>query len=404
MKQMEVVHPTARMLVEISKAQDIEAGDGTTTVVVIAGALLHACQLLLEKGIHPTQISDGFQVALERAHEIVSSMSIPISLDEREKLIQIATTSLSSKVVSQHSDILAPIAVDSVLKITEEKDTNIDLRNINVSTVVGGTVDETELIEGLVFPNKKASHSAGGPSKMDNAKIGLIQFCISAPKTDMENQITVKEYSQMDKILDEERKYIINIIKKIVKAGCNVLLIQKSIMRDAVNDLALHFLAKKKIMVIKNIDRDQVDFISKTVGCIPVASVEQFTAEKLGFAEKVYEHSDSNTIRFEGCRPREGASKTVSVLVRGSNQLIADEAERSLHDALCVVRCLVKERSIVPGGAAVEMEIAQKLQVAAREIYGTDSYCVRAFAEALEVVPYTLAENAGLDPVSFVTQ
>jgi T-complex protein 1 subunit delta len=358
MKQMEVIHPTAKMLVEISQAQDIEAGDGTTSVVVIAGALLNCCQLLLEKGIHPTQISQGFQVALEKAIEVIDDMSIPITLEDRDSLIQSATTSLSSKVVSQHSDILAPLAVDAVLKVLPSPDaTNVDLRDIHVASVVGGTVDDTELVDGIVFANKKAAHAAGGPVRMDKAKIGLIQFCLSAPKTDLENQVVVSEYTQMDRILNEERKYIIGLIKKIVKSGCNVLLIQKSIMRDAVNDLALHFLAKKKIMVIRDIERDMVDFISRTTGCTPVAHIDQFTADKLGAADLVHEDKDSNSVRVLGCQPKEG-TKTVSVLVRGSNKLIVDEAERSLHDALCVVRCLVKKKAIVPGGAAVEMEIA----------------------------------------------
>jgi len=373
--------------------------------VVIAGALLNACQILLEKGIHPTQISAGYQVALEKALEVIDDMSIPISLDDRDSLIQSAITSLSSKVVSQHSDILAPLAVDAVLKIVPDADaSNCDLRDIHVARVVGGTVDDTELVDGLVFPDKKASHSAGGPTKVDKAKIGLIQFQLSAPKTDLENQVVVKEYTQMDRILNEERKYIIGMIKKIVKAGCNVLLIQKSIMRDAVNDLALHFLAKKKIMVIKDVERDMVDFISKTTGLTPVAHPDQFTAEKLGTAETVFEDHESGTVRVVGCPKSEDGKQTVSILVRGSNALIVDEAERSLHDALCVVRCLVKKRAIVPGGAAVEMEIAQKLMTISREIFGTDSTCVRAYSEALEVVPYTLAENAGLDPIVFVTE
>ena len=167
----------------------------------------------------------------------------------------------------------------------------------------------------------------------------------------------------MDRILNEERKYIIEIIKKIVKSGCNVLMIQKSIMRDSVNDLALHFLAKKKIMVIKDVERDMVDFISKTTGCIPVAHIDQFTEDKLGTASTVYEDKESNSIRVLGCPRREDGSHTVSILIRGSNQMIIDEADRSLHDALCVVRCLVKKNTIVPGGAAVEMEIAQKLMI-----------------------------------------
>jgi T-complex protein 1 subunit delta len=391
--------------VEISKSQDIEAGDGTTSVVVIAGALLKACQTLLDKGLHASAISQGLQVALDKAMEVIDDMSVPVDLNDRDSLIQNAITSLSSKVVSQNADILAPLAVDCVMKIIDkEKDTNADLRDIFVGKVVGGTVDDTEMIDGCVLVSKKASTSAGGPTRMENAKIGLIQFQLSAPKTDMESSVVVHEYTAMDRILKEEKKYIVRMIKQIVKAGCNVLLIQKSIMRDAVNDLALHFLAKKNIMVVKDVERETVDFISRTTGCIPVASVEQFTAEKLGQAELVVDDRSCHCVRITGCpAPAEG-SKTVSVLVRGSNQLILDEAERSLHDALCVVRALVKKRSLVPGGAAVEMEIAQKLMVHSREIFGIDSYCVKAFAQALEIIPYTLAENAGLDPVKFVTE
>lgn len=331
-------------------------------------------------------------------------MGTPVDLNDRDVLIQNCVTCLSSKVVSQNSDILAPMAVDAVLRIIDLADTNVDLKQIRVSMKLGGTVDDSELIDGLCFTENKVSHFAGGPTRVENAKIGLIQFCLSAPKTDLENNVVVNDYTAMDRILKEERKYIVNIIKKIVASGCNVLLIQKSILRDAVNDLALHFLAKKKIMVIKDIERDDVDFICKTLNAVPVPHVDQFTADKLGEAalvEEVSAGSDKKIVKVTGCPEQ---SKTVSILVRGSNQLVLEEAERSLHDALCVVRALVKKRFLVPGGASVEMEVSQKLQAYSRDIYGNDSYCVRHFGEALELVPYTLAENAGLDPIGFVTE
>ena len=296
------------------------------------------------------------------------------------------------------------MAVDAVLRIIDkETDTNVDLRDIHVSKKLGGTVDDSELIDGLVFVDKKASHFAGGPSKIKDAKIGLIQFTLSAPKTDLENNVVVHDYTAMDRILKEERKYILDLVKKISSTGCNVILMQKSILRDAVNDLALHFLAKKNIMVIKDIDRDQIDFIAKTIMATPVAHVDHFTAEKLGRAALVSEVDvgEKKIVKITGC-PNE--NKTVSILLRGSNQLVLDEADRSLHDALCVVRALVKKRALVPGGAAVEMEVAQKLQEYARTIYGTDAYCVRMYGEALELIPYTLAENAGMDPITFVTE
>lgn len=401
---MSVIHPTAKMLVEISQAQDIEAGDGTTSVVVMAGALLKATQELLSKGIHPAAISDGFNVALNKAKEIIDDMGTPVDLNDRQTLIDNCVTCLSSKVVSQNSDILAPMAVDSVLKIIDKEDDNVDLRNIRVNMKLGGTVDDSELIDGLVFTEQKVSHFAGGPTRMENAKIALIQFCLSAPKTDLENNVVVNDYTAMDRILKEEKKYIVGLIKKIVASGCNVLLIQKSILRDAVNDMALHFLAKKNIMVIKDVERDDVDFICKTTNCVPVPHIDQLNADKLGTAglvEEVSAGGERKIVKVTGC-PKQ--NKTVSILVRGSNQLVLEEAERSLHDALCVVRALVKKRSLVPGGASVEMEVSQKLQAHSREVFGTDSYCVRQFGESLELIPYTLAENAGLDPISFVTE
>jgi T-complex protein 1 subunit delta len=337
--------------------------------------------------------------------KVIDDMSIPVDLNDRESLIQNAITSLSSKVVSQNADILAPLAVDCVMKIiNKETDHNADLKDIYVGKVVGGTVDDTEMVDGCILVGKKASTSANGPTRMENAKIGLIQFQLSAPKTDMESSVVVHEYTAMDRILKEEKKYIVKMIKQIVKAGCNVLLIQKSIMRDGVNDLALHFLAKKNILVVKDIERDTVDFISRTTGLVPVASIEQFTPEKLGNAKMVVDDRACRSVRITGCEEQADGNRTVSVLVRGSNKLIVDEAERSFHDALCVVRSLVKKRSLVPGGAAVETEIAQKLTVYSREIFGIDSYCVKAFAQALEIIPYTLAENAGLDPIKFTTE
>jgi T-complex protein 1 subunit delta len=297
------------------------------------------------------------------------------------------------------------MAVDAVLKIIDkEVDTNVDLNNIRVAMKLGGTVDDSELIDGLCFTNNKVSHFAGGPQRIEQAKIALIQFCLSAPKTDLENNVVVNDYTAMDRILKEERKYIVNLVKKIVATGCNVVMIQKSILRDAVNELALHFLAKKGIMVIKDIERNDVDFICRTIHAVPVPHIDQLTKDKLGTAglvEEVSAGSDKKIIKVIGCP---ASKKTVSILVRGSNQLVLEEAERSLHDALCVVRALVKQRSLVPGGACAEMEVSQKLQAYSREIFGTNQYCVRAYGECLELLPYTLAENAGLDPITFVTE
>lgn len=404
LSHMQVFHPTAKMLVELARSQDIEAGDGTTSVTVIAGSLLNQCSNLLLKGIHPTAITEAFQLCVSKAEEILTGISIPIELTDREALVNAATTSLSSKVVSQYSDKLAPLAVDAVLAVLETPEsTNVDLNKVKVVKAQGGTIDDTELVSGLVF-NKRASHTARGPTRVENAKIGLIQFCLTAPKTDLENSVVVSEYSAMDRILREERKHIAKLCKRIKKAGCNVLLIQKSVLRDAVNDLSLHMLAKLKIMVVTNVERSDIEFISKTVGCLPVAHVDQFVPEKLGHAELAEERaigSGGKVVRITGV-PNPG--RTITMCVRGSNPLVLEETDRSLHDALCVVRSLVKKRAMIVGGGAPEIEISVQMKRWAKTITGMASHCAKAFAEALEIVPYTLAENAGMHPIAIVTE
>ena len=270
--------------------------------------------------------------------------SIPIDLNDREALIKNATTALASKVVAQHSEILAPMAADAVMRIVDKTTANnVDLRNIKVQKKIGGTMDDSELVEGLIFTENRPSHSAGGPTKIANAKIGLVQFCISGPKTDMDHNIEVKDYATMDRVIKQERRHILSMVKKIADTGCNVLLIQKSILRDAVTELSLHFLAKKHILVLKDIEREDVEFISETIGATPVAHIDNFTVDKLGKAQLVEEINvggERKVTRVTGVP----GNKTVTILLRGSNQLMIEEADRSFHDALCVVRSLVKKR------------------------------------------------------------
>jgi T-complex protein 1 subunit delta len=403
LKQMEVLHPTAKMLVDLSASQDVEAGDGTTSVTVLAGALLGQCQNLLNKRLHAQVISDGFQKASALAVDILKSVAKPVVLTDRETLIKNAKTSLNSKVVSQYSSLLAPLAVDAVLRVIDPKNAdNVDLNDVKIVKKLGGTIDDTELVDGIVFPHG-ASQTAGGPSRIENAKIGLIQFQLSAPKTNMENQVVISQYAQMDRLLREERKYILEMCKQIKKSGCNVLLIQKSILRDAVNDLSLQYLAKMDILVVRDVERDEIEFISKTIGAIPIASIESFTAAKLGSAGLVesVSTSEGSIVKITGV-PNSG--KTVSVLIRGGNKLVIDEAERSLHDAMCVIRSIVKLKYLIVGGGAPEIEVAMQLEKHAKTLTGMEPYCIRAFAEALEAIPYTLAENAGLNPISIVTE
>ncbi|XP_039143354.1 T-complex protein 1 subunit delta [Dioscorea cayenensis subsp. rotundata] len=403
LSRMSLLQPAAKMLAELSHSQDAAAGDGTTSVVVLAGSLLRRSLSLLSAGIHPTIVSDSLHKLSLKALEILQSMAIPVELSDRESLVKSAATSLNSKVVSQYSSLLAPLAVDAVLTVVDPANPSlVDLRDVKIVKKLGGTVDDTELVRGLVF-DKKVSHAAGGPTRVENAKIAVIQFQISPPKTDIEQSIVVSDYTQMDRILREERNYILGMVKKIKATGCNVLLIQKSILRDAVTDLSLHYLAKAKILVVKDVERDEIEFITKTLNCLPIANIEHFREEKLGFADCVEEVSvgEGKIVKITGIKDM---GRTMTVLVRGSNQLVIDEAERSLHDALCVVRCLVNKRFLIAGGGAPEIEMSRQLGAWAKELKGMESYCVKEFAEALEVIPYTLAENAGLNPISIVTE
>nr|AAC05213.1 chaperonin subunit Cct4 [Schizosaccharomyces pombe] len=403
LKHLSVLHPAAKMRVDLSAAQDVEAGDGTTSVVILAGSMLACAEKLLKKGIHPTVIAESFQRAAGFTVDCMKENALAIELSDRESLLRAATTSLNSKIVSQYSNLLAPIAVDAVLKVIDPRvATNVDLKDIRIVKKLGGIIDDTELIPGLALT--QTAVKSAGPTRIEKANIALIQFQLSPPKPDMENQVVVNDYRQMDKILKEERQYLLNMCKKIKKAGANVILIQKSILRDAVNDLALHFLAKLKIMVIKEvIERDEVEFICKSTGCKPIADIESFAEDKLGHADLVEETSSSGEkiVKFSGVK---NAGKTVSILCRGANLLTLEEAERSLHDALCVIRCLVKQRALIAGGGSPEIEAAQRLLEHARQLEGREAICIGAFSEALEIIPVTLAENAGLNAIRIVTE
>jgi len=263
-------------------------------------------------------------------------------------------------------------------------------------------VDDTEMVDGLVFSHG-VSHAAGGPTRIQNAKIALIQFCLSAPKTNMENAIIVEDSAQIDRIMQQEKKYILNLLRPILASHCNVLLIQKSILRDAVNDLALHHLARRGIMVIRDVERTDVEFIATSLGLVPIADPSGFKVDKLGYADLVAEESTGSgkIVKITGVK---NAGKTVSILVRGSNRLVVDEAERSVHDALCVIRSLVKLRFMIVGGGAPETAVSLGLSRYATELGGLQGFCIQQYARALEVIPYTLAENAGLHPIQIVTE
>ncbi|KAH9035332.1 T-complex protein 1 [Lactarius pseudohatsudake] len=420
LKSIQALHPASKMLVDLSAAQDVEAGDGTTSVVVLAGSLLGAAEKMLQKGIHPTIIAESFLRASTKAVEFLTEIATPIDLNDRATLLRAASTSLNSKARSEFCyflqqcltksarsslnirPILAPIAVSAVTRLVTPTSENVDLRDIRIVKKVGGTIEDTELIDGVVL-NQNVVVAAGGPTRIEKAKIGLIQFHLSAPKPDMDNTVVINDYRQMDKVIKEGRTYLLNICKKIKKSGCNVLLIQKSILRDAVDDTSLTFLKRLNILAVKDVERDEIDFLTKSLGCKPVADIEAFTEDKLGYADLVEETNNDGTkvVKITGVKNR---GRTVSILAMSSNQLVLDECERSIHDALCVVRCLVKKRALIGGGGAPEIHVSRMLSQYAQGLTGMEAYCFQAYADALEVIPTTLAENAGLNPIAIVTE
>ncbi len=404
LKNLSVLHPTAKLLIQTSKAQDIEAGDGTTSVVIIAGAIMEASLKLIKQGIHPSLISEGFAQALKKSLEIIKEVSQDINLDDDDQLIQCVKTALSSKIVSQNSTELSPIAIEAVKRIIDIKESsNVNLNDIKIVKKLGGTLEDIELVHGLVFPKNRPQSTGRGVKKIENPKIALLQFCLSSPNTNIENNIAIDDYAQIDRVLKQERRHILKLVKKIVKSGANVLLIQKSILKDALSDLALHYLNKKGIVVLKDIERNDVEFICKTTGAQPVAHIDSLTPEKLGTGKLAEDYvlSDGSKI-FRILVPD---SKTATILIRGSSALILDEADRSLHDALCVIRSIVKIKSIVPGGGAIEIELSRQLEEYSQTLnQGSLGKVIQAFAEALEIIPYTLAENCGLNPLRVVTE
>lgn len=414
LKHMNVIHPCSKMLVELSESQDAEAGDGTTSVVVIAGALLGAAERLLEKGLHPSLISDAFRLSVKEAASILSRMSLPILAQDRPSMIKGAVTSLNSKVVAPYAQAIAAIAVDAVLSVSDATKCTADIRDIRVIKKVGGTIEDCFLLPpGNVLLKQTPNTSAGGPSRMEKAKIALIQFQLSAPKTDMEGSIVINDYQQMDRVLAEERAYILNLCKKIKKTGCNVLLVQKSILRDAVSELALSFLTKLKIVVVQDIERDEVEFLSKSLNLRPISDIETFSEDKLAQAAMFEEvnRDGGRWIEVTGVKAGSGSTgtggdipKTASVVVRGANHLVLEEVERSLHDAISVVRCLIRNPALIAGGGAPETRMAVGLTSFAERQSSSHALAIREFGESLLTIPTILAENAGLPPVLVVTQ
>ena len=397
-KEMDVQHPAAKMLVEVAKTQDAEVGDGTTTAVILAGAMLKKAEDLLDQDIHPTVIIEGYKKSMEKAIEIIDNMATKVDPMDEKRLKEAAITSLSGKsVVSGHYERLAGLVVEAVMQVAEKVGDKyvVDLDNIKLEKKKGETLDDTQLVRGVVL-DKEVVHP-GMPKRVENAKIAILDCALEIEKTEMTAKINITSPDQMKSFLDEESSMLKGMVDYIVNSGANVLVIQKG-----VDDIAQHYLAKKGVMAMRRAKRSDIENLAKASGARIITTVDDLTDKDLGYAKLVEERriGKDKMVFVEGCKN----PKSVTILVRGGTDRMVDEAERSLHDAKCVVRNVVQDPWLVPGGGAPEEEVASKLRDFARSFSGREQLAVLKFAEAMEEVPLTLAENSGLDPVDILVE
>jgi thermosome len=396
LKEMDIQHPAAKMMVEVSKTQDDEVGDGTTSVVVLTGALLGKALELMAKKIHPTVIIDGYRDAQEKTLKYLEEIAIKVDPTDKVILKKVANTAMASKLISGYSDYIADLAIDAVLQIAEEYDGGhqVDLDMIKIEKKPGGSITDTSLIKGLII-DKEIVH-ADMPKLVRDAKIGLLNSAMEIEKTEFDAKIHIESPTEMQAYLDQEEKMLRDMVAKVKDAGVNVLLCQKGI-----DDMVQHFLAREGILAARRLKKSDMEALAKATGANVVTSVDDLGGDT-GYAATVEERKIGNDklIFVEGCRN----PKAVSILVRGGTERIVDEADRSLHDALCVIRDVVEEPMIVAGGGAPEVEVARRLRRYAEGLAGRERLAVSAFAEALEVIPVTLTENSGMDPIDTLSE
>jgi len=397
LKELDIEHPAAKMVVEVAKTQDNECGDGTTSAVVIAGELLKKSEALIEANIHPTVISNGFRLAAQEAHKILKSIGFEVSPTDKKTLKLVANTAMTGKGVGGEREILSDIAVEAVTSIAEKSDGvwTADIDNIQVEKKHGGAVSDTKLIKGIILDKERAHPRM--PRVLKNAKIALIDSALEIKKTEVEAKIQIKDPSQMQKFLDEEEHTLKAMVDKVKKSGANVLICEKGI-----DDLSQHYLAKEGIYAVRRVKRSDMEKLSKATGAKIITNLDDLKQSELGAAEQVEEVkiADSDMTFVTGCKN----PKAVSILIRGGTEHVVDEVERALHDALKVVAVAIEDGVAVPGGGAPEIELAIKLRDYGQSVGGREQLAIEAFAEALEIIPWTLAENAGMDSMDIVIE
>jgi len=395
--EMDIQHPAAKMMVEVAKTQDDEVGDGTTTSVIIAGELLAKAETLIDKNVHPTVIIDGYRKAAEKALETLEKIAIKVNPTDKNAIKKAAMTSMASKLVAGSREYLGDIATSAVLQVAvkTEEGYNVDIDNIKVEKKPGESLTDTKLINGIVL-DKEVVHS-GMPKRVEKAKIALIDTALEIEKTEFDAKINIESPEQMDAFLKQEENMIKAMVDKLVTKGATVILCQKGI-----DDLAQHFLARKGILAVRRVKKSDMEALAKATGGKVVTNINDLNKKDLGFAKLVEEQKigDDKMTFIEGCKN----PLAVTILIRGGTERIVDEAERSMHDALCVVGDVVEEPKLLAGGGAPEMEVAKVLKEYAESLPGREQLAVMQFAEALEAIPTTLAENAGLDPIDIISE
>jgi archaeal chaperonin len=398
LKELDVEHPAAKMIVEVAKSVDNEVGDGTTSSVVFTGALLDKAEDLINKHVHPSVIIDGYDAASQQALRLLQKISVKVDVEDKELLKKIARTSMYSKLVSEDSPILGQIAVDATRQVAEKVDdgsVTIDLDNIKVEKKAGGSIHDTKLIKGMVL-DKEVVH-AGMPKRIEKAKIALINSALEIEKTEMSAEIRISDAQQMHRFLDEENKMLKSMVDKIKTAGANVVVCQKGI-----DDMVQHYLSRSAILAVRRAKESDMSKLSKATGAKVVNNLDDLDAEDLGSAELVEERKieTDKWVFIEGCKN----PKAVTILVRGGSQRVVDEAERSMHDALMVTKDVLQKPEIVAGGGATEAYIANELRGWSSNLEGREQLAVQKFADALDSIPLALAENAGMDPIDTMAE
>ena len=395
LKEIDAQHPAAKMMVEVSKTIDTEVGDGTTSSVVFAGALLEKAEKLLEKDVHSTVIVDGYQAAAEKSLELLAGFAKSIKPDDQESLIKIAKTSMQSKLISEDSEPMSKLVVGAILKIAEKNGDaySVDLDNLKVEKKSGASIQDTALIKGIVL-DKEIVHS-GMPTKIQNAKIALVNAALEVEKTEMSAEIRISDPTQMQMFLEEENRMLKEMVTKLHNAGTNVLICQKGI-----DDISQHYLAKHGILAVRRVKESDMTKLAKATGGRITTNLDDITEKDLGYADLVQQKKieTDKWVFIEGCKN----PHSVTILIRGGSQRVVDEVDRSIHDSLMVVKDVIETPSIVTGGGSAEAYLAGQLNEYADSFDGREQLAIKQYAEALESIPLTIAENAGMDPIDTI--